>query len=347
MGREKGPFGCTPSDTVKRHTCATRVSCASHPLHLAVRFSSEAMHSERRADAARDRGDAMTEPEHVPSTSNEDAIARLAALLGEGRCVVLTGAGCSTESGIPDYRGAGRPARPSSPIQHGAFLRDPMVRRRYWARATWGWERCSRARPNRAHRALAALEKAGAVAGVITQNVDRLHHAAGSVRVVELHGALADVICLDCGEREARADLQTRLLSANPGWLDGAAATNPDGDADLPAERVAHFRLVACRACAGTLKPEVVFFGGSVPAPVLASAWKLFSEATMLLVVGSSLAVFSGFRFARRASELGLPMAVVNLGPTRADPLAPCARVYGPAGPVLALVAERMRVRVD
>ena len=283
----------------------------------------------------------------IAASGEEGALDRLSALLGEGGCVVLTGAGCSTESGIPDYRGAGRPARPSSPIQHGAFLGDPMVRRRYWARATLGWERFSQARPNRAHRALAALERTGAVVGVITQNVDRLHQAAGSARVVELHGALADVICLDCGVREDRAELQTRLVGANPGWLDLAAGSNPDGDADLPAAHVADFRMVECRACGGTLKPEVVFFGGSVAQPVLASAWELFGEATALLVVGSSLAVFSGFRFARRAAELGLRMAVVNLGPTRADPLGPCARVHAPAGEVLSLVAERLGIAFD
>ena len=285
----------------------------------------------------------------VPSAAqvDEGALERLAALLEEGGCVVLTGAGCSTESGIPDYRGAGRPARPSSPIQHGAFLRDPTVRRRYWARATLGWERFSKARPNRAHRALAALERTGAVTGVITQNVDRLHQAAGSARVVELHGALADVICLDCGARELRATLQERLLVENPGWLRLAAGTNPDGDADLAAEHLADFRMVGCRACGGTLKPEVVFFGGSVAPPVLASAWQLFGEATALLVVGSSLAVFSGFRFARRAAEVGLRMAIVNIGPTRADQLAPLARVHAPAGKALSAVAERLGIALD
>ena len=285
----------------------------------------------------------------VPSAAggDETALERLTALLGEGRCVVLTGAGCSTESGIPDYRGAGRPARPSSPIQHGAFLGDPTVRRRYWARATLGWEHFSKARPNRAHRALAALERAGAVAGVITQNVDRLHQAAGSARVVELHGALADVICLDCAAREPRAALQERLLAANPGWLALEVKENPDGDADLPAAHVADFRVVGCRDCGGTLKPEVVFFGGSVAPPVLASAWELFGEATALLVVGSSLAVFSGFRFARRAAELGLRLAIVNIGPTRADQLAPLARVHAPAGAALSLVVERLGIAVD
>jgi NAD+-dependent protein deacetylase sirtuin 4 len=278
----------------------------------------------------------------VATSTDDGALEQLAALLGEGHCVVLTGAGCSTESGIPDYRGAGRPARPNSPIQHGAFLRDPLVRRRYWARAALGWEKFSKARPNRAHQALAALERAGVVTGVITQNVDRLHQAAGSTRVVELHGALADVICLDCGAHEARAELQTRLLAQNPGWLDRVATARPDGDADLPAAHLAEFCVVGCANCDGTLKPDVVLFGGSVAPPVLASAWALFEDASTLLVVGSSLAVFSGFRFARRAAEIGLSLAIVNLGPTRADPLGPCARVDGLAGAALSYVAERL-----
>jgi NAD-dependent deacetylase sirtuin 4 len=277
-------------------------------------------------------------------TFDDDAFDALVALIERGGCVALTGAGISTESGIPDYRGAGRPARIGSPIQHAAFLRDPAVRRRYWARATIGWERFSQAAPNRAHRALAALEREGLVRGVITQNVDRLHHAAGSSRVVELHGALADVACLACGAREARSSVQARLVAENPGWLGLTATTNPDGDAELSAERVAEFRVVGCRACEGTIKPDVVFFGGSVAPSVLAAAWELFDEGATLLVVGTSLAVFSGFRFARRAAERGVPMAIVNLGPTRADALGPRARVQGTAGDVLTRLAERLGI---
>jgi NAD-dependent SIR2 family protein deacetylase len=159
---------------------------------------------------------------------------------------------------------------------------------------------------------------------------------------VELHGALADVICLDCGARERRADLQVRLLAANPGWLHQAATVNPDGDAELAPSEVAGFCVVGCTSCGGTLKPEVVFFGGSVEKPVLAAAWGLFEQAATLLVVGSSLAVFSGYRFARRAAEEGLRLAIVNLGPTRADPFGPDARVHAPAGEALTLVAHRL-----
>ncbi len=270
-----------------------------------------------------------------------DEVAPLFELLAGRRIVALTGAGCSTESGIPDYRGGGRPG-PRNPIQHDAFMRRPEVRQRYWARATLGWERFHGAQPNDGHAALARLEAAGLLAGVITQNVDRLHHAAGSRRVVELHGALADVRCLDCREVEPRAALQARLLDANPGWLAAAAgAARPDGDAELPAEAVAGFQVVGCRGCGGVLKPDVVFFGGTVAEPTLSAAWALLAEAGALLVVGSSLTVYSGFRFVRRAHEQGLPIGIVNLGPTRGDALAQ-ARVSAPVGQVLPQLADAL-----
>jgi NAD-dependent SIR2 family protein deacetylase len=251
----------------------------------------------------------------------DEALAPLIKMLAGRRFVVLTGAGCSTDSGIPDYRGQGRTG-PRNPIQHAAFLRDGAVRRRYWARATLGWSWFSSAQPNAAHHALAALEGAGLAAGIITQNVDRLHHRAGSRCVIELHGALADVRCLACGAAEPRQDLQARLLEANPGWLERAGEVRPDGDADLSAEVVAGFQTVGCRLCGGDLKPDVVFFGGSVAEPTLSAAWTLFDRAEALLVAGSSLTVFSGFRFVRRAADRGLPIGIVNLGPTRADDLA-------------------------
>jgi NAD-dependent deacetylase sirtuin 4 len=267
----------------------------------------------------------------------------LAALVRGRRYVALTGAGCSTGSGIPDYRGAGRPAAARSPIMHDAFVRRAEVRQRYWARATLGWARFSTALPSGAHRALAALEGDGRdLAGVITQNVDRLHHRAGSRRVVELHGALADVRCLECRAHEDRAALHERLLVANPGWLDRAAALAPDGDADLPADEVAAFVVVGCLPCGGPLKPEVVFFGGGVARHTLEAAWALLDAAEALLVVGSSLTVWSGFRFVRRAAERGLPIAIVNIGPTRGDPFAQ-VRVEGEAGATL----ERLRARLS
>jgi NAD-dependent SIR2 family protein deacetylase len=283
--------------------------------------------------------------------SNAAEVEALRALLAGRRAVALTGAGCSTESGIPDYRGGGR-SGPRNPIQHDAFLRRADVRRRYWARATLGWERFRSARPNPAHRALAAMEDAGHLAGLITQNVDRLHHQAGSREVVELHGALADVRCLTCGGYEPRGELQGRLLAANPGWLDRARAelaadagggARPDGDAELSAETVAEFQVVACRRCGGALKPEVVFFGGTVPEATLAPAWRMLEAAQALLVVGSSLAVYSGFRFVRRAHELGLAIAIVNVGPTRADDMAH-ARLAAPVGRALPTLAAALGV---
>jgi NAD-dependent SIR2 family protein deacetylase len=270
----------------------------------------------------------------------DDLVAPLLPLLRGRRIVALTGAGCSTESGIPDYRSNGR-SGPRNPIQHDAFLRRDDVRRRYWARATLGWARFRTAAPNAAHHALAALEEAGLLAGVITQNVDRLHHRAGSRRVVELHGALSEVKCLRCGRAEERDGLQQRLLQANPGWLEIGAGALPDGDSDLPADLVAGFRLVECGHCGGELKPDVVFFGGKVPEPTLAAAWELFAAGQVLLVVGSSLTVYSGFRFVRRARELELPIAVINIGPTRADDLVQ-AKVSAPAADVLPRLARQL-----
>ena len=222
------------------------------------------------------------------------------------------------------------------------FVGSAAIRRRYWARAVVGWPAVARARPNPAHRALAALEAAGALAGVITQNVDGLHGAAGSRQVVELHGALARVRCLGCGAVGERGALQDRLLARNPGWLERAAELAPDGDAELTADQVAGFAVEDCLACGGALKPDVVFFGENVPAAVVAAAWQLFDQAGALLVVGSSLAVFSGYRFVRRAGERGIPIAIVNRGPTRGDGEA-TVRLDGPAGEILPRLAARSR----
>jgi NAD+-dependent protein deacetylase sirtuin 4 len=264
------------------------------------------------------------------------AIDALVQLVTGRRVVALTGAGCSTESGIPDYRGPDTPPRTRPPIQHREFVDRPEMRRRYWARSVLGWARFSSARPNPAHAALADLERRGAIAGVITQNVDGLHGAAGSRTVVELHGALARVRCLDCAAVATRDEIQARLLTANPGWLDRAAGASiaPDGDADLPDPLVDGFAIVACATCGGTLMPDVVFFGGSVPRAILDAAWGLFDRAEVLLVVGSSLTVFSGYRFVRRAAERGIPIAILNRGPTRGDDYA-ALRVDARAGAAL------------
>lgn len=272
-------------------------------------------------------------------------MAGLDALIGvlRGRRVVaLTGAGCSTESGIPDYRGPDTPPRARPPMQHREFVDGAEARRRYWARSMLGWPRMATARPNRGHAALAALERAGVVAGVITQNVDGLHHAAGSRGIVELHGALRRVRCLGCGEVTSREDLQQRLADANPGWAERHARIAPDGDADLPDDVMTHFAVAACVACGGVLMPDVVFFGGSVPRATLDAAWATFERAEALLVVGSSLAVFSGYRFVRRAAEHGVPVAIVNRGPTRGDPHAQI-RVDAGAGDTLAALEAALR----
>jgi len=245
----------------------------------------------------------------------------LAQLVRGRRIVALTGAGCSTESGIPDYRGPDTPPRKRPPIQHREFVDHADRRQRYWARSMLGWPRLAGARPNPAHRALVELEAAGLLAGLITQNVDGLHHAAGSQEIVELHGGIARVRCLACNVVTPRAELQDRLAEANPRWSERARAvdTAPDGDADLPDDLVADFAVVACAACGGVLMPDVVFFGGSVPRETLDAAWSAFDRAEVLLVVGSSLTVFSGYRFVRRAAERQVPIAILNRGPTRGD----------------------------
>lgn len=241
---------------------------------------------------------------------------RLVELLRGKRIVALTGAGCSTDSGIPDYRGPTTPPRARPPIQHREFIDHESVRRRYWARSMIGWPVLRDARPNVAHHALAQLERAGLVHGLITQNVDGLHDRAGSP-AVELHGAIRRVRCLACDARISRAALQEELVARNPRYASRAAQIRPDGDAELDDDP--DFTLVPCAACGGTLMPDVVFFGGNVPKPTLDAAWEVFDRADVLLVVGSSLTVFSGYRFVRRAVERAIPVAIVNRGPTRGD----------------------------
>jgi len=275
--------------------------------------------------------------------TREVEIGALIQLLRGRRVVALTGAGCSTESGIPDYRGPDTPPRTRPPIQHREFVDRADARRRYWARSVLGWSRFSAARPNPAHTALAELEQRGVLAGVITQNVDGLHGAAGSREVVELHGALARVRCLDCAALTSRDALQARLLAANPGWLERtrSAVLAPDGDADLPDDLVDGFTVVGCEACGGTVMPDVVFFGGSVPRATLDAAWALFDRAEALLVIGSSLTVFSGFRFVRRAAERGVPIGILNRGPTRGDDHA-AVRLDARAGVALPALARAL-----
>lgn len=253
---------------------------------------------------------------------DEAAYARVRAMLDAGGVAVLTGAGMSTGSGIPDYRGPDG-SRRVTPMQHAEFVGSSEARRRYWARSHAGWVRFSAARPNASHVAVAQLQRARLVQGLITQNVDGLHQAAGARDVLELHGSLGRVCCLTCGESYRREDLQDWLSQANPGFAVTSAAVRPDGDVVLPVEAVAGFRLVGCLVCGSELlKPDVVFFGGSVARPLVDRAFAVVESARALLVLGSSLQVMSGLRFVRRAAALGMPVGLVTRGPTRADPIA-------------------------
>jgi NAD-dependent SIR2 family protein deacetylase len=249
---------------------------------------------------------------------------RLGELVGRGGVCVLSGAGLSTDSGIPDYRGPSGVLRARLPMTIAEFRGSPVARQRYWARAHIGWRRIVAARPNSGHRAVAALQQAGVLRGIITQNVDGLHQAAGARDVVELHGSLDRVVCLQCGARSTREALDRRLRAANPDldW-DEVAASNPDGDAELAEGQVARFRLVGCECCrADLLKPDVVFFGENVPRSRVQRCFELLDGSASLLVLGSSLMVMSGLRFVHRAQQARIPVAIVNLGATRGDPLA-------------------------
>lgn len=235
------------------------------------------------------------------------------------RIAVLTGAGCSTDSGIPDYRDLEGQWKRLPPMTYQVFTGSELSRQRYWARSMAGWPLIAAARPNAAHLALAALERRRKSTVLITQNVDGLHQQAGSRDVIDLHGRLDRVICLNCGTLSDRADLQHRMIALNPAWLVSAATIAPDGDADLGGTDFSGFRVPPCEVCGGVLKPDVVYYGESVPRERPQAATNALRESDALLVVGSSLMVFSGFRFAREARDLGLPIASVNLGRSRAD----------------------------
>jgi NAD-dependent SIR2 family protein deacetylase len=237
------------------------------------------------------------------------------------RLFVLTGAGCSTDSGIPDYRDGNGDWKRSPPVNFQSFMGSEAVRRRYWARSLVGWHRFRRAGPNGAHAALARLEQRGSLGLLVTQNVDGLHQAAGSTNVIDLHGRLDRVRCMECDGLMPREELQAELLRRNPDWktLDGSPA--PDGDADVEGLPFDEFVVPACSRCDGVLKPDVVFFGESVPRPRVEESMRQLERADAVLVVGSSLMVYSGYRFVQAAAQTGKPIAAVNLGRTRADEL--------------------------
>lgn len=252
-----------------------------------------------------------------------DAAARLRRWLdGYRHVLVLTGAGCSTGSGIPDYRDALGGWKRTSPVNYRDFVEDPAVNARYWARSFIGWPIVSRAEPNAAHRALAQAQSAGWISRLVTQNVDGLHERAGSSDVIDLHGRIDEVVCLQCATRYPRAQVQQRLALENPQWAGLSAEAAPDGDADLEGHDFNGFQVPACEACGGMLKPDVVFFGENVPRVRYDLARVALERSDALLVVGSSLMVYSGFRFARMAYEAGQPIALLNQGRTRADDLA-------------------------
>ncbi len=276
-------------------------------------------------------------PEHdidSPFTTIEEFLDR------HRRVAVLTGAGCSTDSGIPDYRDLEGQWKRSPPMTYQVFTASDAARRRYWARSMLGWPLVAAARPNDAHFALAEFERRGRTTLLITQNVDGLHQRAGSRRVIDLHGRLDRVVCLHCGAESDRAELQHRMIASNPQWLRHAADIAPDGDADLDSLDFSDFHVQPCDVCGGVLKPDVVFFGESVPPARPQEGMAALERSDALLVVGSSLMVFSGFRFARRARDLGLPIASVNLGRSRADDLL-SLRVQQPAAEALAFLLRQ------
>ena len=235
---------------------------------------------------------------------------------------MLCGAGVSTASGIPDYRDRNGEKKHAEPIQYQDFVSNKTSRQRYWARSFVGWQRFSKAKPNAAHYALAELEEAGKVDALITQNVDRLHHEAGSRNVIELHGDLSKVRCVSCGSARSRSEFQHTLKEVNVGWHAEVFRYKPDGDAELAEQSYRDFRVPACTDCDGTLKPDVVMFGEAVPKDRVGDATAAVERADALLVVGSSLMVFSGYRFARQAAALDKPIVIVNQGVTRADDIA-------------------------
>ena len=271
----------------------------------------------------------------------DERVARLAEWVADRGVVVLSGAGLSTESGIPDYRGPSGAARSDTPMTYQAFTRDPVARRRYWARSHVGWRTIGDARPNAGHRSVARLQQLAVVDGIITQNVDGLHQAGGAHGVVELHGNLARIACLDCGSRYPRDEHSARLTAANPDFTAAAARINPDGDVELDDTELDGFTVVDCADCGGMLKPDVVYFGETVPPDRVSRSFELVSGARTLLVLGSSLTVMSGRRFVLRAAKEGIRVAIVNQGVTRGEPYAGLT-VDAPLGAVLTDLVRRI-----
>lgn len=289
------------------------------------------------ADAASPTTKIPTAPDGAEQEAAIESLVNFVA--ASRRLVVLTGAGVSTDSGIPDYRGRDGQWKQRRPMMARDFIGSADARRRYWGRSVVGWRRVAAGRPSAAHTALAALEAGGRINHLITQNVDGLHQRAGSRRVTDLHGRLDTVECLGCGVRIARRKFQQRLEAMNPGWDPARAMERPDGDIELHAADYGAFEVPACCRCGGILKPWVVFFGENVPKARLQRAMTRLGEADALLVAGSSLMVFSGYRFMREARRMGKPVAILNLGRTRADEEVDLM-VEAACGSALSMVAE-------
>ncbi|MEM7283344.1 MAG: NAD-dependent protein deacetylase [Pseudomonadota bacterium] len=275
------------------------------------------------------------------AATNDAQIEQLATFVESKKdLVILTGAGCSTDSGIPDYRDELGAWKQNQPIQHQDFLNLAESRKRYWARSMVGWRNFGTSKPNPAHYALAKLESAGIAKLLVTQNVDGLHQAAGSQQVVDLHGRLDEVVCLDCQHRYPRRTIQQWLTSHNPSYAERIAGPAPDGDAHLEG-KFEDFNIPDCQNCGGILKPDVVFFGDNVPRDKVDHVFQEVQSCDGMLVVGTSLMVFSGFRFVRKAHELGIGIAAINLGKTRADDLFDC-KISGSCSTTLDRLLSRM-----
>jgi NAD-dependent SIR2 family protein deacetylase len=276
--------------------------------------------------------------------AGDDTFKELVDLIADGEVLILSGAGLSTESGIPDYRGPTGLARRAEPMTYQEFTGSAAARRRYWARSHYGWRHVAAARPNAGHHAVAELQRRGLLSGIITQNVDGLHQAAGAQRVIELHGSLDRVVCLACGQRTAREALARRLRAANPGWAAQVTEISADGDAVVADQQAELFEVVDCQDCGGLLKPDVVFFGENVPRPRVEECYALTGQASVLVVLGSSLTVMSGYRFVRHAARLAIPVVIINRGPTRGDALARLI-LDAPLGQTLTALTAPMETR--
>ena len=262
-------------------------------------------------------------PTALPSADELEVLVRIRDLLAGARFALLTGAGLSTDSGIPDYRGPGSP--PRTPMTYQEFVKAAANRQRYWARNHIGWSHLRHADPNQGHRAAAELERRGHLTGLITQNVDRLHQDAGSVNVVDLHGRYDQIVCLDCRRTYSRRLLAGMLEELNPGFLDRAKESGlvemaPDADSTVEDQAlISSFVVAVCPACGGTLKPDFVYFGENVPKDRVETSYRMVDDAGALVVAGSSLTVMSGLRFVRHAAKDGKPVVIINRGVTRGD----------------------------